>query len=212
MKKVLAEYQAEKFLSGYVPVAKSFLCKGSKEIVTAAKKLGYPIVLKIISKQALHKTDIGGVVIVKNEGELFGAFNSLVGIAKKNKIKMEGILVQEFLQGKEVIIGIKKDPTFSHVIAFGLGGKYVEVLKDITFRACPITKEDAEEMINELKFGKILFGARNEKPVNKGILIKTLVTVSNIPTKNKKIEELDVNPFIVNEKIGKVADARIVFG
>ncbi|MBI4170346.1 MAG: acetate--CoA ligase family protein [Candidatus Aenigmarchaeota archaeon] len=212
MKKFYAEYEAEKFLSKYMPVAKGFLCKDSKSIVAAAKNLGYPIVLKIISKQALHKTDIGGVVIVKNEGELFGAFNNLVGIAKKNKIKTEGILVQEFLQGKEVIIGIKKDATFGHVLAFGMGGKYVEILKDVTFRVCSITKEDAEQMIDELKFGKILFGARNEQPVNRNILVKTLIAVSNIPAKNKKIEELDINPFIVNDKMGKVADARIVFG
>jgi len=211
MKKILAEYEAEKFLSKYLPVAKSFLCKDSASIVSAAKKLGYPVVLKIISKQALHKTEIGGVVIVKKNEELFPAFTSLKDTIKAKKIKAEGILVQEFVEGKEVIIGIKNDATFGHVIAFGIGGKYVEILKDITFRACPITKEDAEQMIDELKFKQILFGARNEKLVDKNILVKTLVTLSQLPEKNKKIEELDINPFIISEKQGKVADARIVF-
>ncbi len=211
MKKILAEYEAEKFLSKYLPVAKSFLCKESASIVSAAKKLGYPVVLKIISKQALHKSEIGGVAIVKNQGELLGAFNSLVSAAKQNKIKFDGILVQEFVEGKEVMLGIKNDATFGHVLAFGIGGKYVEILKDITFRSCPITKEDAEQMIDELKFKQLLFGARNEKPIDKNILVNTLVALSQLPEKNKKIEELDINPFIINEKQGKVADARIVF-
>ena len=211
MKKILAEYEAEKFLSKKLPVAKSFLCKNFKDAQASAKKIGYPLVLKIISTQALHKSDIGGVVIVKDNEELSSAFDSLIKIAKQEKIKIDGILAQEFIQGKEVIIGIKKDPTFGHVIAFGIGGKYVEILKDITFRACPITSDDAEQMISELKFGKILFGARNETPANRKILVQTLVKVSHLPTNNKKIEELDINPFIINDKIGKVADARIVF-
>ncbi len=212
MKKILAEYEAEKFLAKYIPVAKSFLCRDSAAIVTAAKKLKYPVVLKIISKDALHKSDVGGVVIAHGTGELMPTFTALKEAAKKNRIKLEGILVQEFVQGKEVIIGIKNDQTFGHVIAFGIGGKYVEVLKDITFRVCPITAADAEQMINELKFGKLLFGARNEKPANRKVLVNTLVKVSRLPLRNKKIEELDINPFIINEKMGKVADARIVFG
>ena len=101
--------------------------------------------------------------------------------------------------------------SFTGQVWVDIGGKYVEILKDITFRACPITKEDAEQMIDELKFKQILFGARNEKLVDKNILVKTLVTLSQLPEKNKKIEELDINPFIISEKQGKVADARIVF-
>jgi succinyl-CoA synthetase beta subunit len=211
MKKVLAEFEAEKFLSKYLPVAKSSLVKKEKQLLTDAKKIKYPLVLKIISSQALHKTDIGGVKFAKNEKELIENYKLLNAIAKKKKIKIEGILLQEFVCGKEAIIGIKNDPAFGHVIAFGIGGKYVEVLKDITFRACPITKQDAEEMINELKFGKLLFGARNETPANRSILVNTLVKVSKIPEKNKKIEELDINPFMINDKTGKIADARIVF-
>lgn len=209
--KVLAEHEAEKFLSRYLPVAKSVMCKDSACIVAAAKKLGYPVVLKIISRQALHKSDIGGVVVAKSQADLFSAFNSLTSVVKNRKIKIEGILVQEFVEGKEVIIGIKKDQTFGHVLAFGIGGKYVEIIKDVSFRACPITKQDAEQMIDDLKFKAILFGARNEKPVNKDVLVKTLVAVSRLLEKNRKIEELDINPFIVNDRQGKVADARVVF-
>ncbi len=211
MKKVLAEYEAEKWLAKYVPVAKSALVKNSKAFEKELAKAKFPLVLKIISKHALHKTDIGGVEIAKNEKEMVYAYKKLNTIAKRKKIKLEGILLQEFVAGKEVIIGIKNDPAFGHVIAFGIGGKYVEVLKDITFRACPIGKEDAEEMINELKFGKLLFGARNEKPVSRKILVDALVKVSELAEKNKKIEELDINPFMINDKTGKVADARIVF-
>lgn len=211
MKKILAEYEAEKFLAKYLPVAKSFLVKNEKQFSAAAKKIRAPAVLKIISKGALHKTDIGGVAIAKTDSEIYSHHRKLVGIAKKKKLKLEGILLQEFVPGKEVIIGIKKDPVFGPVIAFGIGGKYVEILKDISLRACPITAKDAEEMIDELRFGKILFGARNEKPVSRKVLVAALVKISKLAVKNKKIEELDINPFMVNEKSGKIADARIVF-
>jgi acyl-CoA synthetase (NDP forming) len=211
MKKILAEYEAEKFLAKKLPVAKSVIVKNEKNLGMALKKVRLPCVLKIISTQTLHKTEIGGVVFAHDEKQAIEHYKKLILLAKKKKIKIEGILVQEMLTGKEVIIGIKNDQAFGHVIAFGIGGKYVEILKDITFRACPIDRKDAEEMINELKFGKILFGARNEKPVNRNVLVNTLLKVSMLAVKNKRIEELDINPFIVNEKSGKVVDARIVF-
>lgn len=205
--KILAEYEAEKFLSTYLPVAKSTLVKTDKQWNGIRKK--YPAVMKIISKQALHKTDIGGVKIVNTKEEGEQAYEELKIKAKRKKLRLDGILFQEFVKGKEVIIGIKKDPVFGHILAVGIGGVYVEVLKDITFRACPITRQDAEEMIGELKFKQLLFGARKEKPINRKLLVDILVKASKLPEKNKRIEELDINPFIINDKSGKVADARI---
>src|SRR3989338_11705053 len=160
--KVLLGKKSEKFLSG-IPVAKSIVTKDSKKAEIFSKS--YPVVLKIISSKASHKTDIGGVKIVNNKQELEKEFNLLIKLSKKKKLHLEGILVQEYIKGREVIIGIKNDPSFGHAIMFGIGGIMVEILKDVTFRICPIEESDAESMIQELKTKKILYGIRGEKTV-----------------------------------------------
>lgn len=208
--KILTEYAAEQLLSKSLPVAKSILTKKPDDGIKFAKKAKYPVVLKIISPQALHKTEVSGVKIVRDEAELSSVFNSLLGMAKKKKLRLEGILVQEFAKGTELMIGIKKDPTFGHVILFGIGGIFVEALKDISFRVCPITANDAEQMIGELKAKALLFGIRKQKPVNLKLLKDVLVKASKLPQKYPKISEMDINPFIINDKTGRVADARII--
>ncbi len=208
--KILTEYAAEQLLSKSLPVAKSMLAKKAEDAAKFAKKAKYPVVLKIISPQALHKTEVSGVKIVRNEAELKSEFNSLLSLAKKKKFKLEGILAQEFVKGAELIIGIKKDATFGHVLLFGIGGIFVEVLKDVSFRVCPITTNDAEQMIGELKAKALLFGIRGQKPVNLKLLKEILVKASKLPERYPKITELDINPFMLNDKIGKIADARIV--
>ncbi|MBD3303888.1 acetyl-CoA synthetase [Candidatus Woesearchaeota archaeon] len=208
--KKLTEPKAEKLLSKYLPIAKSILTKKEKEAKAFAKKTKYPVMLKLISPDALHKTEIKGIRKAGNEEELTKEFKNLTSTAKKKKIKLDGILVQEHIKGAETIIGLKNDPTFGHVILFGIGGVFVELLKDVSFRVCPITQKDAEEMINELKAKKLLQGFRGEKPANMKILKNTLVKTSKIPEKHKNIEELDINPFIINDKSGKVADARAI--
>lgn len=211
MKKIYAEDKAEKFLKAFIPVAKGFLTHSLKEAENYARKLNYSSVLKIISEQALHKSEINGVRIVKNHTDFIANYNGLLDIAKKRKIKLNGIMVQEYIQGREIIIGISYDQTFGHVIMFGIGGTLVEILKDVTFRACPIEEDDAQSMIDDLKLKKVLYGVRGDKPVNIKLLKQYLVKISQIPTKHKDIKELDINPLIINESIGKVADARIVF-
>lgn len=208
--KIYTEEKAERMLKP-LPVAKAKLVKDLKGAKEAAKRIRYPLVLKIISPKALHKTEIGGVAVVKGADELEAAFNNLIKIAKKKRLKLTGIYVQEFVSGKELIIGIKRDPTFGHTVMLGIGGKYVELMRDVTFRICPISDKDAEKMINELKYTKILTGYRGEKGVNISVLKKMLVSVSKLPQKHKKLEELDINPFILNEKRGKIVDARAVF-
>ena len=168
------------------------------------------MVLKIISQKALHKTELKAIRVVKQEEDLEKEFNELLKLNKKKRLNMDGILVQEFVEGKEIIVGLKKDMTFGHVIMLGLGGIFVELLKDVTFRACPITKEDSQSMINDLKGNKILFGFRGEKGVNIELLKELLVKTSKIPLKNQKIAELDINPLIINDKKALVVDARIV--
>ena len=134
----------------------------------------------------------------------------MLKIAARLKIKLEGILVQEFCDGELLIIGIKKDPIFGHVLLFGMGGVFTEIFDDISIRKCTIEINDAQEMIDELKAKKIFYGFRGKK-LNTALLKKTLVKVSQIPIKHKNIQEMDINPFILNEKDGVVADARIVF-
>ena len=119
-------------------------------------------------------------------------------------------MVQKFVEGENLIIGIKKDEVFNHVILFGVGGIFTEIIDDISIRKCPINKHDAKEMIDELRARKIFYGFRGKK-LNVELLKRILIKVSEIPNKHKDIEELDINPFILNEKDGKVVDARITF-
>jgi acyl-CoA synthetase (NDP forming) len=208
--KVLTEPEAEQLLSEYLPIANSVLVNNVEKAEAFAKKSGYPVILKLISPEALHKTEFKGVRKADDPEDLLREFKELAALAKKKRFKSHQILVQEFLQGREVIIGLKKDPTFGHVILFGIGGIFVEAIKDVSFRVCPITTKDAEEMIEELKAKKVLFGFRGMKPVNLNFLKKMLVAASKIPEQHPEIQELDINPFIINEKTGKVVDARAV--
>lgn len=204
--KVLLGKDAEKFLKG-LPLAKGFLIKNDKEL-TKIKK--YPVVMKIISPQAIHKTEIGGIRIVNSSKEAQDTFNNFIRLAKSKRMKLTGILVQEYVKGREFIIGIKKDPTFGHVIMFGAGGVFVESLKDVTFRVCPIGENDAQSMLEDLKNKWLINGTRGQKPINTKLLKEILVKTSKIPRKYRKIEELDMNPLIANDKEIKIVDSRVI--
>ena len=204
-KKVLNDYYAEKFLEKYLPTAKRQLVDSFSQI-----KIKPPLVLKIISSQVLHKSDVNGVRIINNASEIKPNFVDLLKITKSLKAKLDGILVQEFYEGEQLIIGIKKDNVFGHVILFGIGGVLTEIYEDISIRKCPITAQDAQEMLDELKAKKIFYGFRGKK-LNIEFLKDILVKASYIPIKQKNIQEMDINPFILNEKKGAIVDARIVF-
>ncbi len=211
-KEVWTEVKAEDFLQKYLPVAKHILCKKPEDVVKECKKFSFPLVLKLSAKNLVHKSDIGAVTVVKHPDELQMKLDILMAAAKKYKLILEGILVQEYIEGHQLIIGIKRDPTFGHCVMLGSGGIFVEMIKDVAFRVCPITDDDAQEMINELKGKRILEGYRGGIKANLGELRKILVKVSLLPKKVPKIDELDINPFILNSKTGKVVDARIVVG
>ena len=207
---IYTEAQAEDFLKAYIPVARHYLTKNYEEASIAAKKLGFPLVLKIISPDAIHKSEIKGVRLIKNRHDFASEYHQLMKISTQKKLKLDGILVQEYIEGEYVIIGLKKDPTFGHVLAFGIGGIYTELLKDVSFRICPITEKDADAMLNELKLIKLIEGYRNTKPVNQKLLKQILVKVSRLPLKYPDILEMDINPFVINDKTGKVVDARML--
>jgi len=211
MKKgVYTEADTEEFLKKYVPVAKHELCKTTKQVEDVSRKIGFPLVLKLISKDALHKTEVGGVRFVNTRLDLEREMDGLMKIVKKYKLKLDGILVQEFIDGQYVLIGLKKDDVFGHVVAFGIGGIYTEYLKDVVFRVCPVSRKDVQEMIDELIMKDLLLGVRGKKGVNLELLKDVVVKVSKIPLKHKNIKEMDINPFVINHVKGKVVDARMV--
>lgn len=206
--RVLIEKEAEDFLEkeGF-PVATRYTAINLKEAINYSKKLGYPVTLKVISKFILHKSDVGGVKLdLRNEEEVKKAFSEL------QKLKgFEGALIQRFREGRFVLIGLKEDQTFGHAIAFGTGGIYTEVLKDVSFRICPIEEKDADEMIKETKAYEILRGARGQSQINLTKLKNLLIKFSKLPLKYQNIKELDVNPLLVTDKSEEIIDARIIF-
>jgi len=213
--KKLAEFEAKKLLAKYgIPVTREFLAKNPQQARDFADKIGYPVALKIQSPDILHKTDAGGVMLnLKNCDEVAKGFEKIVKNAKayRKDAKILGVLVQEMVsEGHQCIVGSKNDPQFGPVLMFGLGGIFVEVIKDVSFRIIPLERKDAKEMISEIKGYKILKGVRGYKPVNFKALEDALLKVSNMVWKNRKIEELDINPLFVSENGVKAADARII--
>lgn len=204
--KVLLGKDAEKILKG-LPLAKSFLVKSPKELGKIKK---FPLVMKLISPQAIHKTEIGGIKIVNNLQEAQETFNKFMKLAKSKRMNLTGIIIQEYVKGREFIIGIKKDPTFGHVIMFGAGGIFVESLKDVTFRVCPVTERDVDSMLSDLKNQWLISGARGERPINIKLLKQVLIKVSKLPQRYKKIEELDINPLMGSESEIKLVDMRLM--
>ena len=183
--------------------------KTLNEAVAAAEKIGYPIVLKIVSPEVSHKTDVGGVKIgIKNHVGLKLAYKEIMESTKGKKSRQ--VLVQKMARkGVELIIGGKKDPQFGHMIVLGLGGIYVEVFSDITGRICPIKEEDVEEMVKELKTNPLITGARGKKPINLNELKKLLVKTCKFLDK-EDLKELDLNPVVFDSKGYDIIDVRFV--
>ncbi len=188
--------------------------KTEDEAVQVAEEIGYPVVLKVVSPQIVHKSDVGGIKLnLKNEEEVRKAFREITASVRKifPKAFIKGIYVCRMIkEGKEVIFGVTRDKVFGHLIMFGLGGIYVEALKDVSFRVIPIKRRDAEEMIEEIKGKKILEGLRGEKPCDKEILIYNLLALSRLVQDFPQIKEIDINPFKVQEIGGYALDARII--
>ena len=215
-RKNLLEEEGQEVLRAYgFPIPKSIPAKKDKDAIQAAKKVGYPVVMKIVSPQIIHKSDAGGVKVgLKNPKEVRKAFKEIIKNAKKydKKAIINGVLIQEMVKGgKETIIGSKLESGFGPVVMFGMGGIYVEVLKDVTFRLAPITDSEADEMISSIKTNKLLQGVRGEKTSDTKKLSECLQRISQLVSDFKEIKELDMNPVLVFEKGKgcKVVDIRI---
>src|SRR5882757_8969485 len=184
------------------------------EGVKLASDIGFPVVMKIVSPQILHKTEAGGVVVgVKSAEAAKDAYATIVGNAKKYDVKAEilGVQVQQMLTGgQEVIIGAVTDPAFGKLVAFGLGGILVEVLKDITFRLAPATNEDALSMLDGIAAAEILRGVRGAKAVDRAALSAMIGNVSQLVADFPEISELDLNPVFATPHGATAADVRVV--
>ena len=197
---------------------KSLFARTPEEVVAAAKGIGYPVVMKIVSPQIVHKSDIGGVrVNLNSKKDVENAFFDITTHVRNimPAAHIDGVMIQEMiLKGKEVIMGITRDPQFGHMIMFGLGGIYVEVLKDISFRIVPLSKEDAHEMMRETKTFPLLRGVRGEAEADIEAIEKSLLLLSQMAIDFPQIIEADINPLLVKKRgEGVVAiDARFIIG
>ncbi len=211
----LYEHEAKALFALYdLPVTQIQVALTEDEAVEAANRIGYPIVLKIVSPQILHKSDAGGVIVgVEDDQGIRDGFKKIVKNAKAYNADAEitGILVQEMApNGTEIIVGSTTDPTFGPTLMFGLGGIFVEILKDVSFRVAPITERDAAEMIEEIKAVKILDGARGMPPCHKPTLAEILHKTSKMLMENPEIKELDMNPILAYPDSAMIVDARII--
>jgi len=214
-RKFLPEPISEQILASYnIPIPPAHLAKDVEEAVKFAKEIGFPIVLKVISPQIIHKSDAGGVIAnINEEAKVREAFSKILENVKKcnPKAEIEGIYVQKMVpSAREVIIGTVKDKQFGQVIMFGLGGIFVEVFKDVVFRVAPIDKQEAREMINEIKGLPILKGVRGEEPINFDSLSEAIANVSQLAIDFPQIEQLDANPVCVYPEKLYAIDARII--
>ena len=194
--------EARDVLAAYgIPLPKSALAKDSDEAVAAAESMGYPVVMKIASPDILHKTDIGGVKLnLTSASDVRDAFDLIVYRATRHMpdATIWGCQVQQMVKGgREVIIGMNRDPQFGPLLMFGLGGVYVEALKDVTFRVAPIDRREAREMLTEIRAFNLLRGVRGEKPADLDAVADALVRVSQLVTDFPDIVELDINPLLV---------------
>ena len=214
----LTEVEAKEIFSAYgLPVVPTVLAKGEEAAVRVAREIGYPVVMKIVSPDILHKSDAGGVKTnIRDEGAVREAYRIILASAKafKSDADIHGIAVQQMAQaGLEVILGSVNDPSFGPTVMFGLGGIFVEILKDVTFRIAPVSTTQAERMLAEIEGAPLLAGVRGEAPRDRDALIETIMAYSRmIMDLEDDIAESDANPIFVYEKGKglKVVDARII--
>jgi len=196
-----------------VKFAPSGTARTPEEAMIIANNLGYPVALKVVSDGVSHKTDVGGVAVgISDDRHLQDAYRKMVSGLKRKapKAKVKGVMVQKMVEGGvEVLIGGKKDPEFGQVVAFGLGGVFVEIMEDVAFRVAPVSKKEAADMMAETRGFKVLDGYRG-KSYDVEAVATLISKVSSVLEKRKDIVELDMNPVIVLKKGAVAVDARIV--
>lgn len=212
-KKTLTEPEAKEILKlSSVNVPRFRVVKDVNGAIEAASEIGYPVVLKLISPDIAHKSDIGGVAVgLKNSGEIEDKWSQMIlNVAEENPVAMiEGFLVEEMApRGAEVIIGVVKDEQFGPVVMFGTGGVAVELMKDVSFRLAPLSREEAFEMISEVKGFPLLTGYRGAPVRDLDAIADVIMKLSGMVEKTEGIKEFEINPLIVYEKGAIAVDAR----
>lgn len=212
---LLSEIEAKAIFGSIgIKTVETRLATSQTDAAKICDQLGYPVVMKILSPDITHKSDVGGVKLgLKNKEEVFEAYQSIMDTVKQHfpTAKIEGVSVQNMAKpGVEVVVGMTKDPQFGPVIMFGLGGILIEILKDVAFRIVPLTPRDAREMIKEIKGYKLLTGYRGQEPVNIASLEGILLTLSNFCDQTPQVKEIDLNPIIARSDGAVAVDARIV--
>jgi acyl-CoA synthetase (NDP forming) len=197
-----------------IPVLPNVKASSIEEVVKVSNSLGYPVVMKISSPDISHKSDVGGIILdINSEEEVKNAYRDMMDAVSQKVVdaRIDGVMLQKMAEpGIEVIIGVKLDPQFGHVIMFGLGGIFVEIYRDVSFRVTPVNSEMARDMILEIKGSPILMGARGRSAADIDAIINVIVKLSEMLEKNPDIVELDINPLIVYEKNAVAVDARML--
>jgi acyl-CoA synthetase (NDP forming) len=212
---LLTEVESKQILhEAEIPVALAVLADDAKSAVAAAEKTGFPVVLKVVSPDVAHKSDVGGVRLgLESREEVEEAFDEIMASvrAAQTDVRVEGVAVQKMAPaGTEVIVGMSKDAQFGPVMMFGLGGVFVEVLKDVAFRIVPLEGKDAREMVREIKGFAVLEGVRGQPASDLAALENLILRVSEFIEAHPEIEELDLNPVLVYPDGALAVDARIV--
>jgi acyl-CoA synthetase (NDP forming) len=202
----LPDAKVERLLKKHrIPIPRQGFARDEEGAVKACRSVGYPVAMKASSHRIIHKTDVGGLVLgIRDEA---GARKAYRRIVKRTKVR--DVLIQEHVSGTEVIVGSKHDETFGPVMMFGLGGIFVEVMKDVSFRLIPIQRKDAKEMIREIRAYPVLAGIRGKKPISFRALEDVMLKVSTMVRK-EGIREMDINPLFVSHKGAVAADVRIL--
>jgi len=212
---ILTEFESKRILKQVgISVVETKLAKTQKEAVSFSQKIGFPVVLKIASPDVIHKSDSGGVKLsLNNAAEVKKAYDEILKKVKRQypKAAVHGVSVQKMVRpGTEVIVGTSQDPQFGPVIMFGLGGIFVKLLKDVSFRVIPVKRKDAQEMIEEIKGYPLLQGYRGKEPASLTALVEIILKISKFVEQNSQIKELELNPVFAYRNKAIAVDARII--
>ena len=206
----LSEYDSKQILGAYgIPVTKEVLVGHIEDLSAAAEKIGYPLVIKGCSKGISHKTETGLVQLdIRDETEALAAYKNIMNRMEDGD---KQVIIQEMVKGqRELVVGMIRDVQFGPCVMFGLGGVFTEVLKDTVFRVAPLNKEDAIEMMHEIKGHEILESIRGMEPVDKDKLAQILVSVGQMGIENDRIKEIDINPVIISADRPIAVDALVL--
>ncbi len=208
---VLTEFESKELLSGIgIPIPSQKIAKTKEETIAAAEKIGYPVVMKLMAEDVVHKSDTGAVKLnIKSKEEVEQAFNELMKIQAQSE-KLISIQKMASEPITELIIGMTTDAQFGPALMFGIGGILVELLEDVSFRIAPITEYDAKEMIHEIKGFPILDGYRGKPKADIDAIVDALLKISDLVVKNEEIFEMDLNPVFIYDKGISCVDARII--